>query len=222
LDEIPEGADPSLFRAFFAGLDALEEAHYYQIVRGRVEVLAKFECLVDADSKEKVLQEHIYKHLWLLDPSWERATTNKRMEQTVKAEFKKIDAKLSEDEKKGRIDIRYQAAAGTHIIVELKKYSRRVTVTGLVEQITKYRHALEKCLKATNPDEAANVECICIVGEPPEPYATDPDMVKDTLRATRSRFITYDNLIRQTQERYEQYLEADKHVTRVRQLIDKI
>jgi len=31
----------------------------------------------------RVLQEYLYEHLWLLDPSWDRATENPHIEQSV-------------------------------------------------------------------------------------------------------------------------------------------
>ena len=41
------------------------------------------------------------------------------MEETVRSEFAKIDAHLTDDEKRGRIDLRFQTVPGRHVIVEL-------------------------------------------------------------------------------------------------------
>src|SRR5664280_1008879 len=95
--------------------------------------------------------------LWLLHPSWERASTNSRIEESVTKEFTKIDAKLSEAERRGRIDIRYRTAAGKNIIIELKKYDRSVALGELLDQLQKYRNALEKVLKKF-PDEPQDIE----------------------------------------------------------------
>ncbi len=107
------------------GIDEIEAVHYYEVVTGRLAVISEFAGLRKT-ALEKVLQRHIFNHLWLLHPSWERATSNSRIEEAVTKEFGRINARLSEEEKKGRIDIRYQTAAGKHVIVELKKYDRSV------------------------------------------------------------------------------------------------
>ena len=99
-------------------------------------------------------------------PSWERAASNSRIEEVVGTEFEGINAKLSTEEKAGRIDIRYRTAAGKHIIVELKKYDRRVSVEDLIKQLRKYRNALRKCLATKFPDEPVHIEIISILGSP--------------------------------------------------------
>lgn len=102
LDNVDTAEDFDLIKSIFADMDELEAVHYWQITKTRVEVLKKFEDIVPA-AKEKLIQTHIFDHLWLLHPSWERATTDARMEQAVTKEWKGLDAKLEEDEKAGWI-----------------------------------------------------------------------------------------------------------------------
>ena len=146
LDEITTDEGLEALLAIFQSVDDLEAAHYYEIARGRLRVIDQFENFVDNDSKERVLQNYLFKHLWLLDPSWERATSSERLEQSVTTEFEDVTKKLSEDERKGRIDIRYSTRAGKHVIVELKKYSVQIDVNDLAKQVGKYRSALQKVL----------------------------------------------------------------------------
>lgn len=101
--------------------DDLEATLYYEIAKSRVDVIQSFKGLVDNDEKEKVLQRYLFEHLWLLDPSWERIDGSPIMESRVNQEWDKIDAGLSEEEKKGRMDIKYRSSAGKHIIIELKR-----------------------------------------------------------------------------------------------------
>ncbi len=159
LEQITTPQDLSVFAAVFSGMDELEMVHYYQILKGRLAVLKKFEDIVPT-AKEKLIQTHIFDHLWLLDPSWERASTDAKMEQTVMKEFKTLDAKLSKEEKKGRLDIRYRTAAGKHIVIELKKYKREIDIDELIEQVRKYRTTLTKCLEKKLPNEPHIVEII--------------------------------------------------------------
>ncbi len=205
----------------FKDFDDLEAAHYWQITRTRVAVLQKFEKIAPK-ARETVIQNFIFDHLWLLDPSWERASTDTRMEQSVTKEWKKLDAGLTREEKRGRIDIRYRTAAGKHIIIELKKYDRKVQTEELTVQIRKYRSALEKCLTKAYPNVKKHIiETICIVGSRPQPEASDEENRK-MLEAINARYITYDQLITQTRESYADYLEKNQTLSRILQLVEKI
>ena len=220
LDAINTETQFQTFLDLFSHMDELEAAHYYQIAKGRVGILKKFEDMVPT-AKERVLQEHIFKHLWLLNTSWERASTDQKVEQAVSKEFSEIDAKLTPEEKAGRIDIRYRTAAGKHIIIELKKYSRQVSVTELIEQIEKYRSALEKCLQKIYPDVEPIIEIICILGNKPNPNNREKAN-REMLKAVDARYITYDQLIRETRESYRDYIEAEKKISRIQEIIDNI
>ncbi|MCX6346082.1 MAG: ATP-binding protein [Armatimonadetes bacterium] len=221
LDKIQSQADLEAYISIFDDLRWIEEVHYYDIVRARLDVLEKFENIVDANAKEKVLQDHIYKSLWLLDPSWERATTDKRIEEKVTTEFGKISAGLTKEEANGRVDIRYKTAYGKHVIIELKKYGYKVNAHDLAKQVGKYNSALKKCLAERFPGVPQVIECICIIGEKPQPH-DDPEKVTRILRAEDARFVTYDGLIQQTQDNYRQYLEVSEKMSKFRDLVDSI
>ena len=220
LEKVDTEENFELITSIFDSMNELEAAHYWQITKGRVEVLKKFQDMVPT-AKEKVIQKYIFDHLWLLDPSWERASTDERIEESVSKEWKKIDAELSTEERKGRIDIRYRTAAGKHIIIELKKYDRSVTATDLVDQIEKYTSALEKCLAKNYPGEPVLIEVICILGMAPEPKGKDKRN-REILKAADARYITYDQLIRQTRESYQDYLNKEKEISRIQTLINSI
>lgn len=64
--------------------EAYEAGLWTDILRSRVEAIEQFRHLTDADEKEKVLQEHLFKNLWLLDPSWDRATGSEKMEEDLR------------------------------------------------------------------------------------------------------------------------------------------
>jgi hypothetical protein len=205
----------------FEDFDELEAAHYWQITRTRVAVLQKFEKIAPK-ARETIIRDFIFEHLWLLDPSWERASTDKRMEESVTKEWKKLDAALTPDEKKGRIDIRYRTAAGKQIIIELKKYDRKVKTEELSTQIRKYKSALEKCLKKVYPEKDKHIiEAIFILGSRPEPEEKDEEN-RRMLIAIDARYITYDQLIKQTRESYADYLEKNEKLSRIQRLVEKI
>jgi phosphomevalonate kinase len=170
--------------------------------------------------KEKVLQKYIFDHLWLLHPTWERASTNARIEETVTKEWGKIDAKLTKKEKSGRIDIRYTTAANKHVIVELKKYDRSVSITELYKQIQKYRSALVKILENNFQTERPSVETICILGSPPT-EGTQEEIDK-TLGALNARFVLYDQLVAEALNSYSDYLKVSKTISELIGVIEKL
>jgi hypothetical protein len=204
----------------FASIDELEAAQYGEIAKGRVTVIKSFKGLVDDDEKEKILQQHLFEHIWLIDPSWERAATNVLIEERVTKEFEKITEKLTEPEKKARWDIKYRTAAGKHIIIEMKRYSVSVTIGQLLDQLGKYRTALLKCLEANFPEEPRAVECIAVLGQPPDNVA--PDEVDQALRSINARAKTYDDLINGALKSYGEYLEKHAQVGKLADLIERL
>ncbi|NOS81499.1 MAG: ATP-binding protein [Nitrospira sp.] len=221
LTRIDSHADLERLLELFKDFDELEAAHYWHITKTRVAVLQKFEKIAPM-ARETVIRDYIFDHLWLLDTSWERASTDRKMEESVTKEWKKLDAGLTTDEKRGRIDIRYRTAAGKHIIIELKKYDRAVTAEELSTQVRKYQTALRKCLLKAYPDEKEHaIETICLLGSPPLP-ADQNKMNRELLAASQTRYITYDQLIRQTRESYSDYLETNTKLSRIQKLVERI
>ncbi|MEK7484529.1 MAG: ATP-binding protein, partial [Planctomycetota bacterium] len=108
LDKITSADDFHLAQ-IFNDLSDIESSLYYDITQQRIQVIRKFNDLVDENAKETVLQRYLFDNLWLLHPSWERATKGSEIiEKKVKAEFGKIDVKLTEEEGRGRMDIKYR------------------------------------------------------------------------------------------------------------------
>lgn len=211
------------FGEVFADLQEIEASLYWEIANERVKVIRSLADSCDTNAKEKVLQKHIYDNLWLLNPSWERATRgSERLEQSVAKEFKDLEANLSEEERTGRLDIRYRNTSGVHVIVELKRYqpTYKVDVYDLHRQIDKYRNALKKCLKAIGRENEP-IAAICIIGEGVLPPEMSLEEANNKL-AGSGRIITYDMLIHNALESYSEYLEREAKVGKLRALIDQI
>ena len=225
LDKINTDQDTSTLLELFGTVDELEAYHYYEIVKGRLNVIGKFRDVVDEDAKEKVLQDYLFEHLWLIEPSWDRAaTTSTRNEESVIREFKKMEDRLTEEERAGRIDIRYQTLGGKHVIIELKKYSRRVKIFELAEQVTKYYNTLEKCLREKFPGYYPKylIEVICILGKPPSGARNWEHAARVLSSSCNARYVTYDELIQQAQDSYREYLDAQTRVGQLSKLLDTI
>ncbi len=206
----------------FSELDDIEASWYYQITEGRLDIIKKLSDHIDDDVLEKVIQRHIYNHLWLLDPSWDRATETPTLEQSVTTEFKKISDKLTPEEKQGRLDIRYKKTSGKHVIIELKRGSVRTSTGALIDQVKKYIRALRKQLREAR--ESESIEAICLVGKELSDWEDLESRQESerSLEAMHIRVITYQQLIRDAEASYQQYLEKKKDKGRIKKILDEI
>lgn len=201
------------------GIDALEESLYYQIVNGRLEMLKKFQDIVskNADVLEKVIQECLFDHLWLLDPSWERSTSNNEIEISIKKLFDD-NVNLTPAEKAARLDICFKNFAGKTVIVELKRYNRKVSIGELVQQVVKYSQAIEKCL-ISRGESAKNYEIIVVLGQVLEEKA---DLVEKTLAPAQARIVYYDKLISDAQNAYKSYFDRHDELNDIIKIFKKL
>jgi hypothetical protein len=223
IDKISTANDVELL-AVFSQLNEIEASLYYDIVTGRIRVIRELQDKIEKNELEKVLQKLIFDNLWLLNPMWERATkATEYMEKNVQNAFQKIVESLTEDEKKGRIDIGYRTAAGKHIIIELKRYkpSYKITPFILAAQVDKYKKALEKVLSSGQDVSVPHIEVICILGEYDKQY--ERKEFDAHLAPYNGRIYPYDQLINESLESYGEYLEREKNVVgKLKALLDKI
>lgn len=204
--------------------DDIEATLYHQIVTERLRIIETLQSKVEDNALEKVLQEHIYEHLWLLDPSWDRATETPVMEQTIQKEFEKEHtAKLGDEERLARIDIKYRKTSGKHVIIELKRADRKMSEFALGEQIEKYERTLRKLLINMGKHNEA-IEIICILGELPNGWDDAEKREKGVkmLENYRGRVVTYKQLINDAQKSYNHFIEKNKEAGRVTRLIESI
>ena len=213
------------FLKVFKEFDEIEATLYYKITKERLEIIRKLkEKVHDEDALEKILQGYLFKYLWLLDPSWDRATENAYMEEQVKTEFDKIDAGLTEEEDKGRVDIKYKTPSGKHVIIELKRASVKTSANRLQEQVDKYRNALKKLIRATSDVKDPIIESVCIVGKPLVGWE-DPSNEEDDRRmmnVKNTRVVTYQQLIFDAYNAYKEYMDTNKEKGELLDLIRKI
>ena len=203
--------------------DEYEAALWVDILRTRVEAISQFQNLTAEDQKEKVLQEHLFNHLWLLDPSWERATIGRRMEQDLRKLYPGLFAKdASGKEIKGRLDIHYAKAAGEHVIVELKRYSVKTDVEELVKQGLKYYNAVKSILEQQNRGSEP-IEIVFVVGKKPKAGSagalTPDDYIANQFENIHGRYHLYDELIENANRQYEDYLDASETAKKLDDLL---
>lgn len=210
------------FMEILSAFDDGEISLYYQMIQDRLKIITKLQEAIDDNAVERTIQEILYDHLWLLDPSWDRATETRSMEKNVRTEFGKLDADLTDEERSGRFDIKYKMTSGKHVIIELKRPSRILDELELIAQVDKYRNALEKLVAETGKNEP--VEVICIVGKPLKQWV-NPAKEKESreaMEARNIRVIRYQELIENASRNYKAFLEENKEAGRVYRLIKNI
>ncbi len=210
--------------SLFGEMADIEATFYHQIITQRVQVIRTLRDSVDTNVKEKVIQQHVFDHLWLLDPSWERATEDEFMEARVSTVFGQIDAGLTAEEKAGRLDIKYKLITNKHVIVELKRAGRVVSTFELAQQVQKYQSAVRKVLQAQGRTNEP-FEFICVVGQPLSDWQNNDDereRSRKSLEPYNARVLMYDELLKNAYNAYDHFLKKETEASRLMTLIKAI
>lgn len=207
------------FLEYLSGIDSIEAMHYHEIVRERLDVIRRLQDQVEDDAKEKVLQNYIFDHLWLLDPAWERATQYAHLEETIQ----QVVRDIPQNDEHYRIDIRYKRVMASHVIVELKRASRRLYKTDLEKQVRKYINAVRYKLNQLD-EHPTPLETVCIVGKLPYGWEDLEERRRDedSLRPHSIKITTYDELIKNAYTAYSKFIEASESTGELRELINRI
>lgn len=214
----------SMFLKIFSEVEDYSAVLYHSIISDRLRVIKKLREDVDANALERVLQEHLFENLWLLDPSWDKMTANTVMEKAFRNLSEFTNESLTDEEKKARIDIKYRTVSGKHVIIELKRAERNVSSNELIVQVSKYKYAFEKFLRELGKENEL-YEIVCILGKEPADWRDAVDRRKDTienLKIYHARIVFYEELINGAYGRYEEFLNSDEKVKKLKELIDAI
>ena len=222
-EELAHGVlDVEKLLLLLADRDSLEASLYRDIVKSRLEALKDFCKIVDDNDKEKVLQKYLFDHLWLLDPACERAAGSERIEESLKTQFRDFSADLTEEESKGRLDIRYKTSTGKHMIIELKRVKRVMKLPELQDQGQKYKSALQKCLNAQG-ETNTQIEIIFVLGcpvfEASEAALGGHTYVEQTLAPLNARVVYYEEMIENAKKAYQEHIENSKKIDRLEKLL---
>ena len=219
--------DLAAFSRLFSSLDELEAVLYRQIVNQRLRVIEALEKKVDRNDLEKVIQKHLFDHLWLLDASWERPTDDVPLiEKRLKKAFEDVDAELTPEEKASRVDIKYKLSSGKHIIVELKRAGRDLHNYEILKQVTKYSRAASKVLAEAARLESKSLpdpfEIVVVIGKPLMEWPGSREADERALREYNARIVDYDQLLRRAQEAYKEFYEQKTAASEIMRLIQKL
>lgn len=222
LDSLDKVNDDNLetFLEIFDNYKDIEASAYYAITSERLKIIQSLKEKVQNNERERVLQEHIFDNLWLLDPSWERGTENAQMEEVIQLESKKESNEI----KQGRMDIHYRRTANKHLIIELKRANTRSTMTQIKEQLGKYKKALKAKLRKLNKEQD-EIECIFICENIPSDWEDDVETKKEEqemLKIAQIRVLTYSNLIEQSYDAYKEYINKEQENGKILTLLKEI
>lgn len=204
-----------------AQLVDLEATAYYQITKNRLGMIARLDLMKKDNVREKVIQKHIVENLWLLDPTWAHMQGTERMETAIKNAINDVYDKLDEKQKRSRLDIKYTTTGKKHVIIELKRPRASLDSNDVLSQIQRYSTAIGKVLEERNE---YGMEIVCVVGTMPKDItgARQKDQFRLGLEAYHARIVTYDELIQNAENAYQEYLKRGREVTRINRLINNI
>lgn len=206
------------FAAIFASLDQVEESAYAEITRQRLAVIKKFSDIAnDPTSLEKIAQKYLFDHLWLLDPTWDRITSRAEMEKTLTAYLKKENP---DDATGARLDISYRASSGRHIVVELKRPKTFLKYYDLYEQVSRYKDAVAAYYTSKEPNKPIPpLDIYLLVGNTPTGF---DESKRKSLAEVSGRLITYEQLINDARNTYQQYLNVTNLVSPLEKILEKL
>jgi hypothetical protein len=195
-------------------LEDLDATRFHQTVTQRLQVIEKLQQQLEEGGLKTVLQEHLGEHPWLLNPSWERAAGTNRMEEWMRVDYLKED-----DDAAGRLDLKCVRAAGKHILIDLKRPDYEPTLSELQSQAADYRESLEAMLRKQGRADGAS-EIVIVVGHMPDPE--DADRGRRSPNLDDARVLQYDNMLAETRELYESYIDNQTGAGRVSRLVNEI
>lgn len=211
-----------VFKPILKSIDDIEESYFYDVTKQRLAVIEKFNALVDENQKEKVVQEYLYQHLWLLDPSWER-TTESYIEQPLTEKLKRACPEIEEG---ARVDIAYKAVTGKHVIIEMKRPLVKTDIFALTSQGAKYRAATKEWYRANQAiDDLTSIEIYFLVGKESKNkiyQSSEKTVIEGQLSSINAKILTYDELITKSNQAYAQYLANQSKIEKIRQIVDSI
>ena len=207
---------PANFDNVFEKIQELEATAYYQITRDRLNVIKKLNDFKDDNELERVVQDHLYENLWLLDPSWSYAPGTAVTEKTVSAKIKEADKSLGKSGTRARLDIKYTTVAGKHVIIELKRPGRRVTTDEIETQLTKYWRVLKDTF---DPND---LEFVCVLSERPAEWkdTQEAKRAERNLEGMNARIVTYRELLDRAENAYAEYAQRQRSISGIHDLVD--
>lgn len=186
--------------------DIIEAITAAQQVKGRVEIIRKFEEMIKKGVPEKPdMQDYMKAHPWLLDPAWAPMQHEKSLDSILEKEFKSKKTKTKEGQL--RLDYFCLAAANQCQIIDLKRPGLKVGRKEL-QQIQGYVTFLREEAKKTSQRDVRfdRVEGILIYSD----IANNLGSFIDDLENSGIKVMRYGDLLRRTETLHKEFLDVVK------------
>ncbi|MCW8918552.1 MAG: ATP-binding protein [Gammaproteobacteria bacterium] len=211
------------FRSIMVSIRDLEASIYHDVIRERLSVIKKLNQHDSNQVRERVVQDHIYEHLWLVDPSWE----HKRETDYERTLTEHLKSACPDSEEGARIDIGYRTTSGRYIIIELKKPGINTTMEALISQGTKYSIAINDYFQQ-NPGSCPShgvvpvIEIVFLVGKRPHTTTASNAIYEVQLRGINATINTYKDLVTNATKAYEEYLGKTQELDKLQKILEAI
>lgn len=188
--------------------DIIEAVTAAQQVKGRVEIINKFEEMIKKGVPEKPdMQDYMMKHPWLLNPIWAPLKYEKALDTILEKQFKVKKTRTKDGRQ--RLDFFCLAATYQWEVVDLKRPGKKVGRAEL-EQIQRYVLFLREHAKKTSHAEVKvdRISGILV-------YSDIEDGLGTTIEALKGlgiHVLTWDDLLRRTKSLHEEFLQTIKSV----------
>lgn len=186
--------------------DIIEAVNTLQQVKGRMEVIKKFEEMINQGVPEKPdMQDYIVEHPWLINPAWTPLKHEQSLDTILINKFK-IPKTKSKSGKK-RLDFFCLAGGGQWEVVEVKRPGKKVGTTEL-QQIQGYVTFLrEHSKKITHPElRISGVNGTLIYSD----IADDTTSLRESLDKDGIHVMDWGSLLRRTKSLHEDFLKIVK------------
>jgi hypothetical protein len=220
LDGIDDVLSPE-FQAIFATLDAVEESHFYDISRQRLEIIQAFEEKIQGEELEGVVQRYLLDHLWLLDPTWDRIQGTQQAEVRLSTYLRES---CPDTDDGARLDIAYRAQSGRHVVVELKRPGIRVPWVKIMDQCNRYRRAVEEYCRQHGAwmdggGAPASVAIYFVCSD--RSHLDEREL--HSLAEIGAKVVTYETLIVSARAAYESYFKSRENAQgRIEKFLERI
>ncbi len=225
IDAIDFDQNVSEFRDVILSIEDIEASMHYSIFEQRLAVIRKLREHSDNQVKERVVQDHIYNNLWLIDPTFYHVEGSTEMEKTITEHLKQA---CPDNDEGARYDIGYRSIAGRYIVVELKKPGLSVNFEKLRDQGRKYYIALNQYFN-DNPGscpihgQTPHIEVVFLVGKSPVSNVKHVrELQEHELSGINAQIKTYTDLINQAERTYEDQIAVLAKVDKIRRITESI
>ncbi|MEA2898697.1 MAG: hypothetical protein QOJ84_4312 [Bradyrhizobium sp.] len=200
-------SDIAQFSEVLSEWDILEAISTAHLVKGRVEIIRKFEQLIKIKAPEKPdMQDYVKDHPWLIDPAWTMLVHERSLDKVISDEFKLAESKDAEGGR--RLDFFCLGNSQAAYVVEVKRPGALVGRKEF-EQLRNYVFFLRRRMQESSDSKyrRQEVKGLLIADRVRD---GDEEHLKSSLHAGDFDRRTWTNLLLTTEALHREFLDVVK------------